>query len=387
VTIPRTSAAPGRAIPAVILASVLLIVAAGALMIRRAEARINKVALTARAQPVTVARATSAMYRPSRVYGGTFDSWVEAGVGPQFLSAYVDTVLVRPGAVVRRGDLLATLDCRNANAATRAVSMEAHGASVRQKALADEATRVEGLLDGGFVSSDEAEQRIARSLAQEAEFAAQQAKLTQASLTANDCILRAPFDGEVSLRSFDPGGFVHPGTDVVRIVDRSTVRFVADAPETDFDILNPGTPVRVRVYATNRDVTGTIARRAPGSDPETRAVHFEVDVPDPNREIPTNTTGEIHIDAREPVPATEVPLYAASVRGDKASLWLVDDDIARLRAFRVMGEIGGSLFVDTSLLPGARVVLEGRELLDDGDRVIATESGPAADKKPFEGVP
>jgi RND family efflux transporter MFP subunit len=385
-TIPRTSAVPSRAIPAAILASVVLIVAAGALMIRRAEARINKVALTARPQPVAVARATRSMYRPSRVYGGTFDSWVEAGVGPQFLSAYVDTVLVRPGAVVRRGDVLATLDCRNANAATRAVSMEAHGASVQQKALADEATRVQGLLDGGFVSSDEAEQRIALSLAQEAEFAVQQAKLTKASLSANDCILRAPFDGEVSLRSFDPGGFVHPGMAVVTVVDRSTVRLVADAPETDFDILNEGTPVRVRVYATKRDVTGTISRRAPGTDPETRTVHFEVDVLDPNRDIPTNTTGEIRIEARAPVAATEVPLYAASVRGDKASLWVVDGDIAHLRAFHVLGEIGGSLFVDTSLLPGALVVLEGRELLDDGDHVIATESMSAADKKSLEGV-
>src|SRR5213082_3135264 len=49
-----------------------------------------------------------------------------ARVGPQYVSAYVGTVLVRPGAVVKRGEVLATLDCRNASAATREIAARAH---------------------------------------------------------------------------------------------------------------------------------------------------------------------------------------------------------------------------------------------------------------------
>jgi RND family efflux transporter MFP subunit len=339
------------------------------------SASSRSVALTSAPQPVAVAEAKRAMYRASRAYGGTFESWVEAGVGPQFLSAYIDTVLVRAGVTVEKGQLLATLDCRNANATTRAIEMEARAIATKEKAFADEATRVQSMLEGGFVSPDEAERAVARSKSQEAELAAQQATLARSSLTVNDCILRAPFDGEIAIRSFDPGGFVRPGMAIVTVVDRATVRLVADAPETDFDMLKPTTPVRVRVYATNREVMGTISRRSPGTDPETRTVHFEVDVPDPTREIPTNTTGEVHIDADEPVPASEVPLYSASVRGSKAALWVVDGDEVHLRSFDVKGEIGGSLFVDTSLSPGTRVVVEGRELLDDGDRVAV--SAPA----------
>ena len=375
---------PARGAPFVIVGGVLLILATGILMIRRAEGRINKVALNAEPQPVAVAEAKRAMYRASRAYGGTFESWVEAGVGPQFLSAYIDTVLVRPGLAVKKGELLATLDCRNANATTRAVEMEARAIAAKQKAIADEAARVQSMLQGSFVSPNEAEQASARSKQQEAELAAQQATLVRSSLSVNDCILRAPFDGEIALRSFDPGGFVRPGMAIVTVVDRATVRLVADAPETDFDILKPGTPVRVRVYATNRDVMGTISRRSPGTDPETRTVHFEVDVPDPNREIPTNTTGEVHIDAGDPVPAVEVPLYAASVRGNKAALWVVEGDEVQQRSFDVKGEIGGSLFVDTSLSPGTRVVLEGRELVDDGDRVAIARLAPRP--RPNEGT-
>ncbi len=363
-----------RAIPAVVVAGVAIVLASGAAMIVRAEGRINKVALGSSPQPVAVVRATSSMYRASRSYAGTFESWVESGIGPQFLSSYVDTVLVRPGAVVKKGDVLATLDCRNANASSQAVAMEARAIDATQKALADQTQRVESLLDGGNVSIDEVEQRQARGAAEEARLAEERAKLAELSLTVSDCILRAPFDGEVSVRHLDPGAFVRPGAPVVTIVDRSTVRLVGDAPETDFALLAPGMTVSVLVYATGQNATGTIARRAPATDAETRTVHFEVDVPDPRHEIPANTTGEIHIEAGEPVPATEVPLYAASVKGDKASLYVVDGDVVRIRTLEARGEIGGSLFLDPSLAPGTLVVVEGRELLRAGDRVAATEA-------------
>lgn len=376
-----------QSVPVVVIGSVVLVLATGALMVSRAEARINKVALNSRPQPVAVARAEHDEYRASRNYGGTFASWFEAGIGPQYLSAYVDTVLVRPGAVVRRGDILATLDCRNASVAAQAVNMEARAIAAQQKAIADEAARVQSMLNGGFVSVDLAEQTAAHSAEQEAQLAAQKAKLAQTSLTVNDCTLRAPFDGEIATRAFDPGAFVRPGTALVTLVDRSTVRIVADAPESDFDMLKPGMPVHVQVYATKKDVTGKISRRAPGTFRETRTVHFEVDVPDPTRDIPTNTTGEIHIEASVAIPSTVVPLYAAEVRGDLANVFIVKGETVHRVAFHVVGEIGGRLFVDPSLMPGTAIVLQGRELLEDGDRVATAVLSQATSVNKTDSMP
>jgi hypothetical protein len=182
---------------------------------------------------------------------------------------------------------------------------------------------------------------------------------------------------------------VRPGTSLVSVVDRSTVRMTADAPEVDFDVIPPGTKVSIRVYATSKDVTGAIARRAPAADPETRTVHFEIDIPDPQRQIPVGTTGEVHIDVGEPVAATEIPLAAASVRGDKASVYVIEGDVAKKRTIPMKGEIGGSLFLDPELKAGAKIVTEGRALLNDGDKVVAkeiaiptTSDASVAEKKP-----
>ena len=359
-------------VPIAIGLGVLLVLGLGGFMVVHAESQVNKVALGTAARPVTVVQAKASTYRSSRTYIGTIEPWVEAKVGPQLVSAYVDTVLVRPGATVKKGDVLATLDCRNASATSQAVAMQARALDERQKALTHEATRVQGLLDGGFVSPNEAEQKTAQSAEQQAQLLATQARLLGTSLEVNDCILRAPFSGEVATRTIDPGAFVRPGTSLVSIVDRTTVRVTADAPEVDFAVVAPGIKVSVHVIATGKNFEAVISRRAPSADASTRTVHFELDVSDPLRTIPVGTTGELRIEIGEPVTATEIPLFAASVRGTKASLFVVDGDVARARVVPILGEISGKLFLDAELQPGARVVTEGRALLSDGDSVTAT---------------
>lgn len=361
-------------VPIAIGAAVLLVLGLGAFMVLHAESQVNKIALGTTARPVTVVEAKASTYRSSRTYIGTIEPWVEAKVGPQLVSAYVDTVLVRPGATVKKGDVLATLDCRNASATSQAVAMQARALDERQKALTHEAARVQGLLDGGFVSPNEAEQKTAQSAEQQAQLLATQAKLLGSSLEVNDCILRAPFSGEIAMRTIDPGAFVRPGTSLVSVVDRTTVRVTADAPEVDFAVVAPGTKVGIHVIATGRNLDATISRRAPSADSSTRTVHFELDVSDPLRSIPVGTTGELRIEIGEPVPATEIPLYAASVRGTKASLFVVEGEVAHARIVSILGEIGGKLFLEAELKSGALVVTEGRALLSDGDRVTATPS-------------
>jgi membrane fusion protein, multidrug efflux system len=377
----------GRRIPLVIAAGVATLLLLGAAMIWRAEDKTNKVALASTAKPVTVALAKAASFRPSRVYVGTLEPWVEARVGPQLVAAYIDTVLVRPGAVVKRNEILATLDCRSASAANQAVSMQARAIDAQQKAMADEALRLRSLLDGGFVSPNEAEQKTAQSSAREAELFSQRAKMMGAALEVNDCILKAPFDGEVATRSEDPGAFVRPGTQIVSVVDRSIVRIVGDAPEIDFGAVAPGTLARIHVLATGKDLTGTVARRAPAADPGTRTVHFEIDVRDAGRELPVGTTAEISIDVGEPVRATELPLYAAAIRGEKAILFVVEGDIAHSRTVRVVGEAGGSVFLDPELAAGSRVVTDGRALLEDGDRVASKQVPTATTSAVVDGPP
>jgi RND family efflux transporter MFP subunit len=348
-----------------------VVVASGIFLVSRADSHVNKTALADRPKGVTVVEARASRYRPSRRYVGTIQPWIEARIGPQLVSGYVDTVLVRPGDVVKRGQIIATLDCRNASASSKAVSMQARAIQAEQEAIAHESARVAELKEGGFASPNEIEKHAAESASKQAELMETQAKMQRASLEVSDCVLRAPFAGEIAARSVDPGAFVHPGMAVATLVDRTTVRVTGEVPEGDFEIVAVGTPVQVRALATARDLRAKIARRSPAADLSTRTVHLEIDIPDPSRSLPVGTTAELAIEVGEASPATEIPLIAASVRGSKATVFVLQGQTAKKGVYAVKGERGGSLFVDPLLPAGERVVTEGRALLQDGDRVEA----------------
>jgi hypothetical protein len=140
-------------------------------------------------------------------------------------------------------------------------------------------------------------------------------------------------------------------------------------PEDDFDVVAPATPVSVRTLATNRTIAGAVSRRSPSADPETRTVHAEIDLPDPGRQIPVNTTGEVRVEVGQPAAATAIPLDSATIHGAKAVVFVVENGVAHRATFQVLGERGATLYVDAALRPGTQVVTEGRALLADGDRV------------------
>jgi membrane fusion protein, multidrug efflux system len=363
----------------------LLIVGVG--LVSHAHGKINRVALAASPRRVAVVQAQTTTFSDSRDYVGAVESWIEASVGPQYISAYVNTVLVRPGDVVRRNQVLATLDCAHPSARSRAVAMQARAIDERQRATADEAAREQSMLKGGFIAPNQVEQSAAESTSEKARLQQTQAEARAASLEVGDCALKAPFDGEIATRSVDPGAFVHPGATIVSVVDRRTVRVVVDAPETDFALVHAGAPAQVEVLSLAASVKAAISRRAPKADPATRTIHFEVDVPDPNRAFPTGTTAIVHLDVGRPRPATRIPLDAATQQEGKAKVFSVVQNRAHLLTLPVLGEKGGGLYFAPAVLPGGTpIVTDGRALIADGDALEPHVQPPEQAEAPDAGT-
>lgn len=365
-------------VPVILVGGGALVLILGGLLLHHAMSAVSDVALASRPKGVTAMQVRSTTFRPTRRYVGTFEPWVSANIGPQLVSAYVETVLVRPGDRVRRGQVLATLDCRNTSALQRQIRMQARSLAQTQAALESESRRVTSLIDGGFVSQNEVEQKSAESASKQAQVLALQAQLLGTDLQVADCILRAPFDGDVGDRLVDPGAFVKPGAAVSTVVDRSTLRVTASVPESDFAVVAPQTKVDLRVIATGQLLSATITRRAPQADENTRTIHLEIDVPNRDRLIPSGTTADISLEVGTPEPALEIPLTAASVREETATLFVVKDGAAHKVVARLLGEREGRLYLDPALGRDALVVTEGRTSLAEGEKVEAKVEHPAS---------
>lgn len=366
--------------PVALLTVTAVVLGLSGVLWRRAVARENTIALADEPKAVTVVEATATTFRASRRYVGTLLPWLEARLGPQLTSGMVESVLVRPGDKVKRGQVLATLDCRNATAANQVISGQAQALKARQAALSREAERTGSLIDGGFVSLNEVEQKQASALSNEAQLSALLAQQQGKTLEVNDCVLRAPFDGEVAARYADPGTFARPGSSVVAVVDRSTVRLAFDVPEADYGAVSTGTPLKLKLTAVDKTFTAEVTRLSPQADALTRTLHVEADLPNGRRDFPTGTTAEVSLEIGEPRPALEVPLMAARVRGTTATVFVVENDAAVRHELKVLGEVGKSLFVEPTIPAGARVVTLGRSQLNPKDRVMARlETGAPTD--------
>ena len=316
------------------ITAVAFILCAGGLLVWRAESRTNKIALDAAPKPVTATPSAAERFQPSRSYVGRLEPWLVASVGPQLVSAYVDTVLVRPGAIVKRGR-----PAQRSTAATRtrrtrpSGRCEARAIDARQKAAANEAARVQGAARGGsFVSPNEAEMKTAQSAAGGGA-RGDEAQRPRAEGARGERLRPAralrrgggdPHHGSRRVRAAGDGHRLH------RRPEHGAAHGRRARVRLRRDRAGPQGDDRRRHQAWSFSAA-TISRRAPAADPSTRTVHFEVDLPDPEREIPVGTTGVVHLDVGEPEPATEIPLYAASVRGTKAMVFVIDGDVAHAR--------------------------------------------------------
>lgn len=357
-----------RVVRAIAIGVVGCAVVGGLLLLRQIRNQRSP-ALAQQAKGVGTITLQAATYRASSRYIGSLLPWDEAKIGPQFISAYITKINVRPGDVVRKGQVLALLEPEKARTRSEASAMQVKAFEAREEYLRKESDRIRGLLKKGIVSVNEAEKKLSEADSERAKVGAARAELGSSSLEVEDSTLRAPFDGEIADRELDPGAFVHPGTSIVTVVNRRTIRVSADASEGDFALLAPGTRVHLHLLATGESFEVPISRRSPSADGTTRTIHFEIDLANPGDRIPAGTTAEIFIESAQEQPALVLPVSAANIKGARATVFLVKGGRVKKVVLVVLGEREGRIFVKPDLPAGSEVVLEGQSQLLDGDSV------------------
>ena len=379
---PAQPVPPTRSIPLVLSLVTTAVVLAGVGLAVRAARRQNHTTLAQSAKFVGVVPARETLYRAEHRYVGAVLAWNEAKLGPQFISGYVTEVRVRPGALVRRGEALAIIEPELAKDRNLASAKQAEAIKARLGFLARESERIQGLEKKGIVSQNDSENKLAEVQSEKAKLEAAQAEMASSDVQFRDTVQRAPFDGEIGERFLDPGAFVRPGNFIVSVIDRGRVICATDAPEQDHPFLEVGRAVHLRLLATSQELDGKISRVSPAADPATRTLHFEVDLDNKDRAIPVGTSVEMLILENAGQKVIQLPSAAAKVEGTRATVFLLDGDKARKKVLKFLGEREGILFLSPDLPPGAQVVMDGREALEDGDPVVLAKAAAGAGAKP-----
>jgi RND family efflux transporter MFP subunit len=128
----------------------------------------------------------------------------------------------------------------------------------------------------------------------------------------------------------------------------------------------------VSVPSLNRTFPGKVARFSVDVRSDTRTMHTEVDVPNPQRLLVPGLYAEANLqfDRKENTPS--VPIQALSRKGDTATVFVVGaDGTVERRTVQVGLETSSDAEIVSGLHEGEQVVVGDRSSLKAGDKVNA----------------
>jgi multidrug efflux system membrane fusion protein len=181
---------------------------------------------------VTVAQPLVAPIEQWTEHTGRFVSSADVEVRPR-VSGYLERVHFREGQIVRRGDLLFTIDTAPFRAAADHARADVAQAEALRTRTESEFSRAQALLALDAISREEFEQRKQAADQASAAKLAAQATLRTAQLEFDYAHVRAPITGRISDAHIHAGNLVRAGEDVLtRIVALDPIHFEFAAPES-----------------------------------------------------------------------------------------------------------------------------------------------------------
>jgi RND family efflux transporter MFP subunit len=284
---------------------------------RASEERVE----AASAPTVAVARVTRGDIAQSLTIAAEFRPYQEIEVHAK-VAGYLKSIPVDIGDRVREGQLLAVLEIpelqeeiKQDAAAVKRASEEINRAQadLERAQSAHEvahlsATRLAGVMKvrPNLVAQQDIDEATGRDRVAEAQVATAQAALAAAreqlevakaaqskTQTLFDYSrITAPFAGVITHRFADTGAMIQAGTSsqtqampIVRLSQNDRLRLVIPVPESAVPRIHIGNEVAVAVQSLHKTVTGTVARFSDRLDTDTRTMHVEVNVLNPNLEL------------------------------------------------------------------------------------------------------
>jgi RND family efflux transporter MFP subunit len=196
----------------------------------------------------------------------------------------------------------------------------------------------------GLVAQQEVDDWQAKDLASEAQLDAARSALesakgqlarAQARLRRSEAIfeyskITAPFDGVVTQRYANLGTLMQSGTNsstqalpLVQLSQDDLYRLVIPVAESYVRYIRIGDPVEVRAPSLKRSFSGKVARFSVQVAYDTRTMHTEVDVPDPQRVLAPGVYAEATLTLARKEHALAAPQEAINLEGGERSVWVV----------------------------------------------------------------
>jgi RND family efflux transporter MFP subunit len=420
--LPALRTIPPSSLP---LAALLLVALAGC---AKKEAA-SQTAVAVQAAPVQVAPITEHF-----VSDAVLAPLAEAAISPK-VTAPVKKFYVQRGSKVRAGQLLATLDNRDLQAAvtdnqgaydaaeaTYQTAVKAQVPEDYQRAELDLAQAkanlelnrsivnsrrhlfAQGAIAGRDLDTSEAAlvqaqaaydtaaqhlaamKQVSRAAALKAakgNLESAHGKYQGAQAQLSYSAIRSPIAGVVTDRPLFAGETPAPGTPLITVMDTSALIAKLHLSQSQAQSLQAGDSASVDVPGLSQPVPGKIALVSPALDPGSTTVEIWVRLENPHGDLRPGTAVHVTVAGHSVPHAIVVPSEAIVLAssGQKTVMVVGPGDVAHQVAVTTGISDNGETQILSGVSPGRQVVTQGAYALDDGTKVKIVTS-PATETKP-----
>ena len=210
-----------------------------------------------------------------------------------------------------------------------------------------------------------------------------EAELARSEVLLGYTVIKSPYTGVITRRSFHPGDFVKAAdqggnTPLLTVERTDKMRVVVQVPDRDIGFVDAGDPATLQIDALpGRSFEGTIARFAAAEDPTTRLMRTEVDVPNPDGKLRRGMYGRATLTLEAGSPgAVRIPSAAAVERkaGGVAVVRVAVDGKVAHRPVTVGADNGTEIEILTGLTPADVVVVRASRPVSEGTPVATSGS-------------
>jgi RND family efflux transporter MFP subunit len=354
------------------------------------------------APQVTVAKPAKRLVADRDEYVGRFVA-VDAIEMRARVSGYLEAIHFKDGELVKKGDLLFTIDRRPFEASL--AQAQANLAQARANLAFAEAdlARGQGLVRGSTITQQTFDQRTQAKGVAEASVAAQTAAVRQATLDLEFTELRAPVSGRIGDRRVSAGNLVTGGTTgtttlLATITSIDPIRFEFNMDETSYlrymRLAKDGTgaanrginvPVRLKLidepkfsHVGKTDFVDNAIDRASGT------IRGRAEFANPDGTLMPGMFGRVQVAIAAPEEALLVPDVAIGTEQVRKFVLVVDgQNVARPKYVTLGQVVDGLRVVTAGLEADDRVIVNGLMRARPGVKVTPQELTGSADASTF----
>ena len=307
-------------------------------------------------------------------YSGHIEAIESAEIRPR-VTGHLRRLHYAEGGMVRKGQLLFTIDDREYSAAADAARADAARAEARVALAKQELARAETLIAARAVSQGELDQRRMEAQQAEADLLAARARQSQAELNLGFTRVTAPFAGRAGAALVKPGNVVSPNETILTTVvsvDPVYVSFTGDeraylryqdlarngSRQSSRDARNP-----VLVGLANEDGfphKGEVDFVDNALDPTTGTIRARAVLPNPDGVFTPGLFARVRLLGDSQTDALLIHEQAVLTDQDRRYVYIVGKgNAAERRDVKVGPHVEGLVVVESGLAPGDRVIVNG----------------------------